>query len=555
MGKRTPIAELVAVAGSFGPASAAAKRRLLDEIVRGRPGSRRELAPLHEVLGFLRAYPDDAHVLRAVEAVIGALRGWFAAAGMEADAPPLADTGLPGSVVRGEFSLPLLRRMNRALPGCVEIDWGSLEADEPLLNALGLLLTGSEGQGLDDIGIGTAEWFAACRPASCPTDLAFLMELFDRSPLAAAARDVLFDSCGLTARYSLAEPGTGRCEIAWPVERIHYQRKPLDREWRSIAAAVRQPLPAVRRLPAGEGERFVGFAQRTLAARGLEIRTLSYANARDVSVARCGRGVDIALIGVVPEYRDPLESHYCSFVLQNGVPIGYGPSTVSLGCCEIGLNLFPEFRGAEVRFLYPQFTRVLHHVLGAQYFFLTPYGMGEDNPAAIRTGAFWFYRRLGFRPTNPEVECLAQDEEQRMTADPRHRSSAATLRRLSHTFVYLDLSGGACRPLDLGGIGMRQSRFLARIEGGNRARALARCLRQVSRVLGRRKLRTLGAGERRAWELWAPILAAIPDLARWGAREKGRIVEILRRKGSISELGVDRLLCAHERLRRALQTL
>jgi hypothetical protein len=38
---------------------------------------------------------------------------------------------------------------------------------------------------------------------------------------------------------------------------------------------------------------------------------------------------------------------------------------------------------------------------------LTDYGMGAGDPEALRADSFWFYRRLGFRPTSAEVEPLA----------------------------------------------------------------------------------------------------------------------------------------------------
>jgi len=274
-----------------------------------------------------------------------------------------------------------------------------------------------------------------------------------------------------------------------------------------------------------------------------------------VTIAHCGRGVDIVLIGVAVRYRDPLESHFCCFVLKNGIPIGYGPSTVSVGCCELGLNLFPEFRGAEVKFIYPQLTRVLHQVLGAQYFFLTPYGMGEGNPAAIRTGAFWFYRKLGFRPTNPDVEELAQAEERRMRREPGRRSSTGTLRRLSHTAAFSDLSAGQCPPLDLGGIGVRQSRIIATKFAGVRARAQKQGLRVVAKFLGDAVPGRHAPDERRAWEMLAPLIVSLPDLEDWNASDRKRLRRILRRKGEASEIGVDQLVWSHERLRRGLQEL
>ncbi len=549
------IRELAKASGSFGPEPAGTKRRLLREIESRSRHSARGLRVLHDVLCFLRAYPDDARVLRAVESVIAKLPVWLEVAGIDGASSALADTGFPGAVNHGELSLPLLRRMTRRIPGCFEIDWDEVEDDEHLLNALSLLVTSVECQALDDIGLDLTDWFESSRPSGCRTDLEFLLDLFERGTLEPTTRDLVFEDLRLPLRYALSERGAGRAEIVWPVDRVCYQRKALDRKRWPLAATIRRPFARVEGVGPSVGEELIHLAQRNLCARGLEIRTLSYANERDVTILDCGRGLRIALIGVVSRYRDPLESHYSCFVLKNGVPIAYGPSTVSLGCCEMGLNLFPEFRGAEIRFLYPQFMRAIHQVLGARYFFLTPYGMGEENPAAIRTGAFWFYRKLGFLPTNPEVEELAREEEERMRREPGYRSGPRELRRLSHTSAYLDLSEGECRPLDLGKIGLLQSRFLAERFDGDRPRAVQTCVRRLARLLGRKGVSRLPEGERRAWEILAPLLAMIPGLEHWSSSDKRALERILRRKGGVSERDVDRLLCAHGSLCSSLRDL
>jgi hypothetical protein len=492
--------------------------------------------------------------LRAVEFVVGKLREWLLSSGIAADSPVLVNQGFPGSVNCHEFSLPILRRMRCRFPDCFEIDWDNFDDHDTLLNALGLLVTSGECQGLDDINLELDEWFAACRPADQQTDLEFLLTLFADGPLDGPVRDQLYESCNVPVRYELGEPGTGRAEIVRPMDRIHYQKRDLDRGRSSVVATVRRPFPAQKHLGPRAGEELILLGQRALCARNLEIRTLIYANAEDVWLVDGGRGLRIALIGVVPEYRDPLECHYCCLILKNGVPIAYGPGTVSSGCCEIGINFFPEFRGAEVGYIYPQFLRALHQVLGARYFFLTPYGMGEDNPAAIRTGAFWFYRKLGFVPANPEVENLARQEEARMTRNPRHRSSPATLRRLSRTSVSLDLSRGECHPLDLGAIGMRETRFIAEAFNGDRRRAVTWCISKVSRLLGQSGVARLPFPQRHAWEMLAPMLAMIPELDGWSATDKKRTLRVLRAKGSASERNVDRLMLAHAPFQRALRT-
>jgi len=59
-------------------------------------------------------------------------------------------------------------------------------------------------------------------------------------------------------------------------------------------------------------------------------------------------------------------------------------------------------------------------------FTIDPYQLGLGNDEAIESGAFWFYRKLGFRPMDPAIERLARAEEKR-----GRRSSAATLRKLA----------------------------------------------------------------------------------------------------------------------------
>jgi hypothetical protein len=320
----------------------------------------------------------------------------------------------------------------------------------------------------------------------------------------------------------------------------------------------RAPLTGVIREPVRTrrgSKRLLDLSLATLACRNLEIAPLIYADPDDIVVAACGRGLEIVLIGTVPGQRDPLETSYFVLFLKNGVPIAYGPASVCLGCSEQGVNLFPEFRGAEMRHVIGQLYRVLHHVLGARNFFLTTYAMGEDNPAALRTGAFWFYRKMGFRALNPKVEALAREEEAKMRADPGYRSDRKTLRRLSHTEAAFDLSDGACTRFDFAAFGLRLSRLVAEEFDGDRALAEKRWTSRAARDLGIRDRRLWSAGERRALRILAPVFCAIGDVARWSARDKAALVRLVRAKGSRSEAACDRMLQKHARLRRGLRTL
>jgi hypothetical protein len=179
--------------------------------------------------------------------------------------------------------------------------------------------------------------------------------------------------------------------------------------------------------------------------------------------------------------------------------------------------------------------------------------MGAGNPDAIATGAFWFYRKLGFAACNPRVEKLARQEEAKMRADPAYRCDRAMLRRLARTEAFFDLSNGRCRRLELAPLGLAVSRLLG--AHGDRTGAVERCCDRTARLLGFGDWRRWPAPRRRGLELMAPLVCLAPGIARWPARDRSRLARLVHSKGSPSEAGADRLLQGHARLEAALRAL
>lgn len=518
------IQALAARVRQFGSKVAAQKLRLLERVA-GRQGNRsRRARLLRDSLEFMRAYPDNVRVQAALKRVA---------------------EQLPARVRHSHaYSYAVARSLLEIDPKCLEIDWDADTDEVALGDLLAMLVLPGEAQGVEDISIPYRSWFSRARRAGTGmqtgSDLAFLLDLVASSGLPPQWQSYVYDRLGLPLAYS----GPPSTRLAMEVDHIHYQRNPIDREWAPIDQAIRTPLRRRRRGP----HSLMQLALRTLCARKLEIYPLSHGNPDDIHLVECDRGVAIALIGVLSEFRNPLETLAFCLVMKNGLPIAYGPAGVLLGCCEIGINLFPEFRGGEIRFIYSQFMRALHHVLGVRYFFLTAYGMGVDNEEAIASGAFWFYRKLGFRPTNPDVESLALAEERKMAARPGHRSDRRTLRRLAQTEAFLDLSGGQYQPFDLGGLGIAQSQFLARQFRGDRAHAEAVCTEQMQRLLRM-------PGQTASLRAMAPVLAMIPDLEQWSSGERRALAAIVQAKGAASEFGADSLIVDHKKLVTALQAL
>ena len=126
---------------------------------------------------------------------------------------------------------------------------------------------------------------------------------------------------------------------------------------------------------------------------------------------------------------------------KNGVPAGYIEVLSLFDRAEVGFNLYYTFREGESAWIYARLLQLLHQMLGVNTIVVDPYQIGHENDEAIDSGAFWFYRKLGFRPANPEVARLLEREERRIAESPGFRSSRNTLKKLAAGHLIFDGPG------------------------------------------------------------------------------------------------------------------
>ncbi len=75
--------------------------------------------------------------------------------------------------------------------------------------------------------------------------------------------------------------------------------------------------------------------------------------------------------------------------------------------------------------------KLLQERSGVKTFSVDPYQIGHENEEAIASGAFWFYRKLGFAPESKELWPLLSREEHKIESQPGYRTPPATLRKLA----------------------------------------------------------------------------------------------------------------------------
>ncbi|NJN42998.1 MAG: hypothetical protein HC811_12975 [Flammeovirgaceae bacterium] len=87
-----------------------------------------------------------------------------------------------------------------------------------------------------------------------------------------------------------------------------------------------------------------------------------------------------------------------------------------------------------------QLLRVYKQVFDLSYFELEPSQYGEGSPEGIKTGAFWFYYKLGFRPQDKKLRRLADLEWKKINSKNNYRSSYKTLTKFTESNMELSFS-------------------------------------------------------------------------------------------------------------------
>jgi hypothetical protein len=317
----------------------------------------------------------------------------------------------------------------------------------------------------------------------------------------------------------------------------------------------RRPL-AVREVSPQKGRRLIDLSREAMVTRSRDLDVFSYGDSRDVRIIDWEDGLQFVAFGAIPERRLIFEAVYGFLTLKNGVPIGYVLNSALFGSVEVAYNVFETYRGAEAGHVYGRVLGTLKHLFGGDTFTVYPYQLGgEGNNEGLRSGAWWFYQKLGFRARDPEVLALMRRELKRMRASRSYRSSLGTLKKLAAENVYLDLRRrreDVIGALPLGQVGLRVTDYLAGRFGAERGRGEAVCAREAGKLLGVRSRQRWSPGEKLAWRRWSPLVLILPGVERWNRDEKRALVEVVRAKGGRQESEFVRKFDRHRKLRRAV---
>jgi hypothetical protein len=555
---------LEAAKGQYGAGAAARTKVLLDQLARCRFGDAKQLIRFHETLLFLRAFPHSAGLVSRIEKLLNSFHERVEIvrrAGADMSEFDDFDTsGIAGTVMQDALTFEAARWLVRHIKRNVEIAWEDYAEDYAAERAMGstwprfipLLAEDAD----VEANIPWRGWLDAARGRE--RDVEWLIRQFEQLAVGDRERAELYDSLRLPLRWRLENLKFSRTRNWTRPRLLYYHTEPLImRSQVSLATELARPAPRLVKLSERKGEAILHTVREIMAARYRELYGTTLGDPHSVVRATLGRGVVMYFWNLPPERRLPLRAYVAGFTLKNGVPINY---IEAIGLCEwieVGFNTFYTYRHGETAWIYAQTLRCLCTFTGATTISIYPYQIGQNNDEALDSGAFWFYRKLGFRSGRKDLEQLARTEEQKIATNPQYRTPKRILKRLAEAHVFYELPGSAHYAWDTfstRNVGLQVNRRMARDFGGDSQRLRRAAVAGVSRAL-QIDASSWNLVERQALENWSGALALMPNLSRWSPQEKQDAVRMIRAQAGRNEMRYLRLTQQHPRLRQELLQL
>jgi len=559
------------------------------------------LIRFHEALLFLRAFPHSPSLVPRVEQLLNTFHqriGKLTTA--NADMSPFDDfdtSGVAGTTMQDVLSFDVAQWLTSRVPRNIEIAWDvywdDYQAERARGNTWPRFIPLLEEDADVEANIPWSTWLDAARGRQNP--LPWFLNQFARLPLPAHQKAELYDSLRLPLRWRLENLKLSRTRNWTRPRRFFFHNAPLiQRSEVSLAQELSRPAPEFEKLSSPAGESALQSVREVMFVRYRELYGTTLGDPSTVVRTDVGRGVVIHLWGLPAPSRLPLRAYVCGYTLKNGVPIHYFEA---IGLCEwleVGFNVFYTYRQGETAWIYAQTLRCLCALTAAKCISIYPYQIGKDNDEAIDSGAFWFYRKLGFRSGRADLQDLCEREEKKIAAHPQYRTPPRTLKRLAEAHMFYDLhrahlsnSKPSNSPLRNGMIGkgttssravnatnsspalaaeeaagpwdtfstrnlaLLINRRMAHKFDGNSQQIRQASTASVTRALGISPSRWTQA-QRQGLENWSLVLAQIPGLSRWTPQEKQNVVRIIRAKSAHDEMLYLRLTQHHSRLRSEL---
>jgi len=466
----TLISQLFSIRNKYGKNFSKEKLKLISAINGERLKSKKTLQSWYDILLFLLAYPDNPSVYRASSQALQQLQ-WYVQS-HEHIKDRLFNSGVTNTNLCAAFGFEIVKWIRKNHPN--DISLSSFEANSGQIQSiLSVVMPKVESEILQDANSDWKSWLKGTLKKG-EDILDRLIAVFDETDIRPEVKDELWNAIGINVEINFPT------HLSLPQSLVSpYYHSSLIRKIRTRTSDLKFKKISVTEL---EARQIIECGRMILVRHLREIDPISFTAPPLVSYYVLPRGLSIALTGMVPERRHPIDSYIGYIVFKNGLPIAYAGSWILFDSGRIGLNIFPSYRGGESQYIFEQVLKLHQKVYRLRRFSVDPYQLGKDNDDGIRSGAFWVYYHAGFRPIRKDQRQLADTEAFQIKSAKNYRTPASVLKKLADSRMELLLER---RPtgFDATDLSVAYARILQKQFNGNRKLADNRSFYELARLL------------------------------------------------------------------------
>jgi hypothetical protein len=466
----TLISQLFSIRNKYGKKFSKEKLKLISTINREELKSKRALQSWYDILLFLLAYPDNPSVYRASSQALQQLQLYIRSHEHLKDR--LFNSGVTNTNLCAAFGFEIVKWLRKNHPN--DIWLSSFEADSGQIQSiLSVVMPKVESEILQDANSDWKSWLKGTIKKG-EDILDRLIAIFDETDIRPEVKDELWNAIGINVEINFPTHLSLPQSLVTP-----YYHSSLIRKTRTRTSDLKFKKISLTEL---EAQQIIECGRMILVRHLREIDPISFTAPPLVSYYLLPRGLTIALTGMVPERRHPIDSYIGYVVFKNGLPVAYAGSWILLDSGRIGLNVFPSYRGGESQYIFEQVLKLHQKVYRLRRFSVDPYQLGKHNDDGIRSGAFWVYYHAGFRPLRNDQRQLADAEAFQIKSAKNYRTPPSVLKKLADSRMEL-LLGSRSTSFDATDLSLAYARILQKQFNGNRKLADDRSFYELARLL------------------------------------------------------------------------
>lgn len=445
---------------NFSKESTNQKLNCLAQLSKSKWTHSQDLLNYQDLLLFLAAYADNEKVLKAVENEFYRISKYFGQ--LKEDAlDAYRDSFLPYTSTSLIFSHEFLFWLSK-LDEC-KLTFDGMDAEDDALNAILRLTLPSLESEITSIGYKNEELLLALGIKK-NNQLQFLLEEFNGLGALPKLKDFVWDQLKIWTKIKGTHIGFSKFYNRLEPTHFFYTEELVKRfDHKELLAKA---LPKAKVLIKKEKEQIIRTIGKSMVHTMRETDPATYMDEETLCYYELERGINIALYGMQAARQMPMQSYIGYTLFKNGFPYAYGGSWILGERAHFGINIYEPFRGGESGYVMCQLLRTYIQLFKLNYIEVDAYQFGRDNTDGIKSGAFWFYYRYGFRPIDKTLAALAEAEAIKIKEKTKYRSSEKTLIKLAQYNMALRL--GALKHGELATLTEKIQPILIKRFGGNR---------------------------------------------------------------------------------------